>query len=180
MSVIRDLEREAKLAKGLMHYLASRAKEENEGTAVIDQETIDITVASETLFFETAQRVALRLITIDALTEAIDDVVRYHRLRKERLNAQRDTLRSMIAGCMIELGQKTLETPSATLSAWLAKEKLRVDNEAALPEEYIDYQMEVTKIPLTEKIEADLQAGKVVPGAKIEQPIGFSLRVNKS
>lgn len=189
----RDIKKEYNLARVLLHQLKELHRGEEEA-AIIDQETIDIVVESETLYVETAQACVLRIATAEALIDAIKGIQRYHLLRRQRLEEHVEAIRVALAETMLALGKPTMELPSGTASAKLSKPKLVIDSEAAIADRFkvleLKSQMVVDKGSLEAALIAyqkkevetpdELTPEDVITGARWVAEPKFSIKVRKT
>ena len=188
-----DLKKECQAALILLRQLQELNRDDEEAS-IIDQETVDIVVESETLYVETAQKCVLRIMTAEALVEAIKGLKRYHSLRQKRLEAHIETMRRSLAETMLSLGKKTMELPSGTATAKRLPPKVVIDNEAAIDDRFkvmeLKSEMVIDKLKLEDALKAlakleedetaEIPPEMMVSGARYVAEPKFSLNVRKT
>lgn len=155
---VLTLQRETEAAKALLSSLSDILGD--------DAELIATTIEGETGLQEQLHKAVMRLVELDALIDAIGAMKKTLQARCDRLDAQRETLRTAVCAAMEISGQRRLETPCATVSMKAVPPKLVIDEsmEADIPSDYWEPQPPKLNKKL---IMAHLKDKKDVPGAKL-------------
>jgi len=101
-----------------------------------DVDLIANTIEGETNLRETITIAVKRVVELNALIDGIDAMVAGIKARGERLDKQRDLLRTLIATAMETAGEKRIETSAATVSLRNVPPKVQIIDEQAIPTRY--------------------------------------------
>ena len=120
-----SLHREIEAARALMANMADLLGD--------DAELAADTIEGQTSLHEALGRAVARVLELNGLMNGVVGMIATLQDRGERLEKQRETLRTMIAVGM-EVGQiKRLELPAATISLRAVPPKVEITNEAEIP-----------------------------------------------
>lgn len=100
-------------------------------------------------------------------TSVIDAEIKRLQARKSAITNKQKQLREYLIYNMQESGISKVECPLFTASLRKGVEKVVIDNEMLIPDEYAQIEV-VTKINKTE-IKKQLKAGAEIPGARLER-----------
>lgn len=129
-----------------------------------DAEAIASTVEGETDLHEVLIRAVARVVELNGMLDGIGRIVADLAARKDRLQTQRDNLRTLIAVGM-EAGQlKRIETGLATVSLRPVPPKVEVTNEAEIPPRF--WKPQDPKLDKKALLDA-LKAKEAIPGATL-------------
>lgn len=106
-----------------------------------------------------------RLQELEALIEGAKNYERALKARRDRLNSQRELIRTAIGAAMAQADVKSLETPTGTISRKRVPPKLILDEtrQGEIPADYWIMEPKLNKTLLL----ADVKSGKDVPGATL-------------
>jgi hypothetical protein len=128
----------------------------------LDDESQELTVASETNFLEAVERALAEADECEMLCRGIEHQMQALGKREDRLEAKRDRIRDMIATAIEASGVKLpLRLPAATLSISTRAGKIVVTDEAAIPADY--WRVETTRTLDRRALAEAVKAGPV-PG----------------
>lgn len=129
-----------------------------------DADLIASTVEGETNLHEAIKRAVARVVEINGMMDGIASMIANLKDRGDRLEAQRDRLRSLI-GVAMESGQiKRLETGLATISLRAVPPKVEIVNEAEIPTRF--WKPQDPKLDRKAVLDA-LKAKETIPGATL-------------
>jgi uncharacterized small protein (DUF1192 family) len=100
-------------------------------------------------------------------TSTIDDEINRLKARKAAIANRQKSMRQYLLFNMQESGINKIECPLFTASLRKGSERVVIDDELIIPDEYAQVEV-VTKIDKN-AIKRDLKAGKEIPGARIER-----------
>jgi len=152
-----SLKTEAELGRRLLDSIAEALNGDEDLRADTDE--------GETAFMEALDRTHDRIKAIEAVAQSDEDRAADLKARAERRRGAVDRIRDEIASCMADLQLNKIQRPDATYSLQSGREKVRVTDEATVPDELC----KVTRKPDLTAIGKELKAGREVPGAIIEQ-----------
>lgn len=129
-----------------------------------DAELIATTIEGETDLTEVASKALCRILELNGMMDGIAGMIASLKDRGERLEKQRDNLRSLL-GVAMEVGcLKRLETPLATASLRAVPPKAEIINEAVIPARF--WKKQEPKLDKKAVLDA-LKAKEPVPGATL-------------
>lgn len=157
-----QLQNEARAAAQLREALGSLLDEDD------DQ------LVQDTLDGETGLLDAIRIAMDEQAKDEADALYLKQRLdqmdaRKARLERRIKARKSAVARAMLLAGMKTIREPEWTLSAREGGWRVKIENEALLPAEYLRQPEPPKPTPDKDAILAAMSAGKLVPGAAPER-----------
>ena len=126
--IIRSLMHETSEARAMLANMADVLGD--------DVDLIANTIEGETNLRETITIAVKRVVELNALIDGIDAMVAGIKARGERLDKQRDLLRTLIATAMETAGEKRIETSAATVSLRNVPPKVQIIDEQAIPTRY--------------------------------------------
>ena len=129
-----------------------------------DEESIELSIASETSLIEAIEAAVDRIAQLDAMAASLKAREDNFYIRRARFDAQRDRIKRSIVDAMAETGQRKLEVAGATIYTSEGRLKAILTDKDALPSEYLVPQ---PSAPDMAAITAALRAGAVVPGATL-------------
>lgn len=129
-----------------------------------DDQLVSDMIEGSTNLHELLSTAALRVLELEAAQDGIKASVAKLRQRSERFERQITALREAMRGAMSSAEMKKLELPAATLSLAAAPRRLRVVDEAQIPEEFWVMKRELSKA----KVADALKDGEPVPGAILD------------
>jgi uncharacterized small protein (DUF1192 family) len=100
-------------------------------------------------------------------TSTIDDEINRLKARKTAIANRQKSMRQYLLFNMQESGIDKIECPLFTASLRKGSERVVIENEMMIPDEYAQIEV-VTKIDKN-AIKRDLKAGKEIPGSRIER-----------
>jgi len=122
------------------------------------------TLEGETSAVGAARAVVRQIMEASANAAALKSLMQTYSERKAATEAREDRLRGALLRFMLEIGEKTLPLPEATVSVGNGSPKLLGDPEVnALPEDYV----RITRSPDRALIKKALQDGYDVPGMSL-------------
>lgn len=110
-----------------------------------------------------AENCAAVLQSLKADAAAIEEEEKRLRARRKAIEANHERLRTYVRDCMVQAGVTKLKSPRFSLTVQAGRQKVQVDDVAALPGEYLAVKVE----PKKDEIAAALKAGTEVPGASL-------------
>jgi hypothetical protein len=128
MTNVMELRRETEAARELLKSIAE--------TLGDDQELIETTIEGETGLMEALERAVNRVMAIDGLLTGIKAQKDNLTKRQERLEAQKDILRTTICAAMEIAGKRRLELAVCTVTAKAVPPKLIINDEADIPSDF--------------------------------------------
>lgn len=129
-----------------------------------DADLIATTIDGETKLTEVASKALGRILELNGMMDGIASMMASLKDRGERLERQRDTLRTLL-GVAMETGCiKRLETPLATASLRAVAPKAEIIDEAAIPARF--WKPQEPKLDKKAVLDA-LKAKEPVPGATL-------------
>lgn len=129
-----------------------------------DADLIASTVEGETNLHEAIKRAVARVVEINGMMDGIASMIANLKDRGDRLEAQRDRLRSLI-GVAMESGQiKRIEAGLATISLRAVPPKVEIVNEAEIPTRF--WKPQDPKLDRKAVLDA-LKAKETIPGATL-------------
>jgi hypothetical protein len=151
MTNVMELRRETEAARELLKSIAE--------TLGDDQELIETTIEGETGLMEALERAVNRVMAIDGLLTGIKAQKDNLTKRQERLEAQKDILRTTICA-----GKRRLELAVCTVTAKAVPPKLIINDEADIPSDFW-----VAQDPKLDKSKllAELKEKKQIPGVTL-------------
>jgi Siphovirus Gp157 len=121
-----QLEQQAQEAITLLADLAALGME-------VDEETVEITVSSETSLAEAVASALVEAAGAEAAAAATADLITKLVQRRERQLARAERIRARVARALDSLGLRRLVTPAGTVSVVAAPARVIVTDEAAIP-----------------------------------------------
>ena len=152
------LEQQAAEARALLADLATLGVD-------VDEETVELTVASETDLAGAVAAAIVELAGAKAAAEATDALIAKLVLRRERQLARDERIRARIAQALGSLGLRRLVTPAGTVSVVAAPARVIITDEAAVPLNW--WRQRVTPYLDKAGIRAALQGGQEVSGCTL-------------
>lgn len=129
-----------------------------------DLQLLADTIEGETEFMPLMERLTEEYLDTVSMKAAIADRMSALAERRDRFDRKADVLKRMARGLMETAGQTKLQLPIATVSIAKGRTSCVVDDADALPQGFY----EVERKPLKTAIKTALEAGDVVPGARLE------------
>lgn len=129
-----------------------------------DAELIATTIEGETDLTEVASKALGRILELNGMMDGIAGMMASLKDRGERLEKQRDNLRSLLGVAMETACLKRLETPLATASLRAVPPKAEIIDEAAIPVRF--WKPQEPKLDRRAVLDA-LKAKEAVPGATL-------------
>lgn len=114
---------------------------------------------------EKAQAIVSVWTGMESDITAIDNEIARLTARKKAIKAQDESLRNYLKHNMEAMGIKNIKCPLFAITLARGKEVVQVDDEDALPDEYVE--VVVTTRPKKRELLADLKAKKEIPGARL-------------
>lgn len=156
MTNVMELRRETEAARELLKSIAE--------TLGDDQELIETTIEGETGLMEALERAVNRVMDIDGLLAGIKAQKDNLTKRQDRLEAQKDILRTTICAAMEIAGKKRLELAACTVTAKAVPPKVIVNEEADIPSDF--WTPQAPKLDKAALLAA-LKEKKQIPGATL-------------
>jgi len=103
-----------------------------------DEESVELTIASETSLVEAAQKAVAMLDEAQAMMIGIDARMEALKARKARLGARVERIRDELTQALEMAGQKRLSLPEATLFMQPGREAMRITDEDLLPPRFYE------------------------------------------
>lgn len=88
--------------------------------------------------------------------------------RKKMWTNQAELLKKYMLDCMITAGSKTVKTATNTFSARKGSERLVVDDEELLPDDFVESYTQIVNKVKSDELKKALQAGTEIKGAHLE------------
>ncbi len=129
-----------------------------------DDEAIADAVEGETNLIEAIDASLDRLAEIEALNEAISNLVKSYKERSDRLDHQAEQIRAALSLAMTTAGLRKVERPAGTLSLRAVPPKAIITSEVDLPARF--YVEQNPKLDKKAVLDA-LKAGEKIPGAEL-------------
>lgn len=130
--------------------------------AVAVRDTLE---AVEGEFNDKAVSVAHFIRNLDSDVEAIDNEVKRLNDRKKALKTKQESIKDYLRENMEATGIKKIECPLFSISCVAGRDVVTINDEAALPDDYVEVKSEVKPVKAT--ILKALKEGVEVPGASI-------------
>lgn len=132
--------------------------------AVAVRDTLE---AVEGEFNDKAVSVAHFIRNLDSDVEAIDNEVKRLNDRKKALKTKQESIKDYLRENMEATGIKKIECPLFSISCVAGRDVVTINDEAALPDDYVEVKSEVKPVKAT--ILKALKEGVEVPGASISK-----------
>lgn len=143
-----------------LHQLA----EDNDMTAADIADTLE---GIELEFNDKAVQIGNLLMNLDPFEKGIDAEIKRLQAKKKALQDRKDSIVDYLRHNMQECGISKIECPAFTITLRKATAIAEIENEDALPDEYIS--VKTTFAPDKKAILAALKEGKDVPGARLTE-----------
>lgn len=167
-NLVHDILRETEAARNLLAQYADILGDD--ATAKADA------VEGETDLNETLTRALARIAEIDGLETGIAAILENAKKRLDRLQKQRDLLRTAIATALEISGRDKLETPVATVALKRVPPKVEIVDEALIPSAYWKRQdPKLDRQAIAKALKDEIE----VPGALLGNG-GLTIQVTKS
>lgn len=150
-----QLREEALAAKMLIEALAQAGED--------DEESIELTIASETNLNEAVEQALDVALHANAMCNAIGDRIDALKARQARLAARAERIRGLILTAMEMSGQRKLELPEATISVKPSPASVIVTSEDLIPDEW--WKVETVRKLDKRRLSEALKNGISVEGA---------------
>ena len=155
VGVIYDLRMETEAARHLLM---------NFRDVLGDEDAADIAIESETNLKEAIATGTRRILELDGMVAGIGAMLATLKERSDRLDKQRDTLRTAINVAMEAAGMKKVELAEATLSLRPVSPSVQIIDESAIPSRFMKPQP--PKLDKRAMLDA-LKAHEAIPGATL-------------
>ncbi|WLQ15386.1 siphovirus Gp157 family protein [Hahella aquimaris] len=132
----------------------------------LQQAIADTLEAVEGEFKDKAAQIARLLQNLEADRSAIKSEVDRLNRREKSIERKEESISEYLRNHMELTRIKTVSTPLHTISCVAGREVAHIEDEAALPQDYVA--VDVTIKPNKQAITQDLKAGKDIPGARLE------------
>lgn len=119
----------------------------------------------ETEFFEVVRALLDENENDDGTIAALDAQVDARAIRIERAKARIEARKKAIMSLMDSAGEKSLKLPEATLSLRTIAPRLKVVDEALLPDNFV--KIETVRKPDRDAIDAAFERGEQIPGVTL-------------
>lgn len=151
------------LAANYQRLLAAEDETMDTTTGEVSNEFGAALVALQDAIEVKAENCAAVLASLKADAEALKAEEERLRTRRKAIEANTERLRHYVRDCMVQAGVNKLKSPRFSLTVQAGKQKVQIDNEAALDGDYLT----VTVVPNKAAITEALKAGKEVVGASL-------------
>ena len=150
--------------------------------AVLDAYFDDETERNDTIeavigrFEAKAQSVAAYCLNLAAQGDMLEEHIKAMQAKLKTCRAREGRLKDYLAANMKACGIRSIQADDGSFAAKFAKTPPRVDiwDEAQIPQDYL--RVKTTTEPDKTAIKAAIQAGREVPGAKLEQSESLRLK----
>jgi hypothetical protein len=130
-----------------------------------DEQAISDTLEGASNFREVAVWAARTIKEREALAAGLKDYIGQLKTRLERMDANTDKMRELLATAMMEAGETSIKDAAVTLSARIGPARVVITDELALPQGYL--KAKTTYTPDKDAIRSELEAGRPVVGAML-------------
>jgi hypothetical protein len=166
MSDTHHIGREAQAAKMLLDAVNEKFDADEDAAMTV--------VEGETSLVEVIDQILVRIATLEAYQDGVQDTIGKMKGRADRLDMQAARLKASLMMALDTIGAKKMERPTATLSLAKSPDKAVITNEADLPSSFLIEKTTVS--PDRKAILAALKEGTAIPGAELSNG-GVSLRI---
>ncbi len=145
--------------------LANRLADTTDEDGAIDMSLLPVVSEAKELVESKAQSIGCVVKQLDVYKAQIDEEVKRLTAMSKTLGNRIDYLKNATSAVLQHCGIERIDGIQTTIS-FRASEQTVIDDESALPEEYIV--TKVTTAPDKTKIKTAIKAGQTIPGAHVE------------